>query len=191
MKKIILTLVLCCFGVAMFAQGAKFGITAGLNVSNITGDVSNTKYKAGFQAGVVADFGITNNFSIIPELLYSQKGYKIDGAGDLVGATTETLNYLVLPINAAYKIDAGYGSKVIVFAGPYLGYGISANNNLKFGSNASEIKPLDFGVNVGLGYQYEKIFFKLQYNLGLASMSNATNASIKNSNIGVTVGYMF
>ena len=210
MKKIFLSLVLCSFVGAMFAQGAKFGITAGLNTSTVnTNNTEGAKvgYKAGFQAGVVMDLGITPNFSVIPELNFSQKGAKISfDEGEKVDWNM-TLNYLTLPINLAYKFDLGMDQKFMIFAGPYLGYGLSTSNkmkgggieidpseygfDMKFGSTDEDLNPLDYGLNVGIGYQYTKIFFKLQYNLGLANLSRYEGDSMKNSNVAVTVGYMF
>jgi len=213
MKKIFLTLVLCSFAGAMFAQGIKFGVTAGLNASSLNvKDAAaaglDVGYKPGFQAGVVMDWGITPNFSVIPELNFSQKGAKMSMTVDVIKAdVTLTLNYLTLPINAAYKFDLGMDQKLMVFAGPYLGYGLSTSTkiksggvtidgetfgmNPKFGSNVDDIKPFDFGANIGVGYQYTNIFFKVQYNLGLVNMDREVGASEKNSNLAVTVGYMF
>ena len=213
MKKIIFTGILSILFVGIsFAQAPRIGVTAGLNVSNMTtksdGQSETNDFKAGFQVGVVADFAITENFSIIPELLFSQRGAKHEVKGDANNyeKSSMTLNYLQLPINAAYKFDVGMGSKLFIFAGPYLGYGLSGktkwedvfegkketgSENVKFGSKENDVKPFDFGVNAGVGYQYEKIFFKLQYNLGLANLSNASGSSAKNTNIGVSVGYFF
>ena len=96
--------------------------------------------------------------------------------------------------------------KLLVFAGPYLGYGLSVSGDaipviiggdvirmtkLKFGSGNDNLKPFDFGLNGGVGYQYTNIFFKVQYNFGLANMVRWENQSWENSNLGVTVGYMF
>ena len=104
-----------------FAQAPRIGITAGLNTSNLTaksgGQTESANYKAGFQAGIVADFAITENFSIIPELLFAQRGAKAksnDLAGSDLSGASMTLNYLQLPINAAYKFDVGMGSKVFI-----------------------------------------------------------------------------
>ena len=189
MKKIFFVGILSILSAGIsFAQQPKIGVTAGLNVSNITvsGGGTSNKFKAGFQAGVVADVDITDNFSIIPELLFGQRGCK-----SKVNDTSMTLNYLQLPINAAYKFDVGYGSQLLVFAGPYFVYGVSATN-AKFGSNAGELKPFDFGINAGVGYQFEKIFFKLQCNPGLVNLSNYNGgSSVKNMNIAVTAGYYF
>ena len=210
MKKIFLTgiLSLLMMGIS-FAQMPKIGITAGLNASSIiaTG-INNSKYKAGFQAGVVADFGITQNFSIVPELLFAQRGSKYEvNEPPPVGTVSTTLNYLQLPVNAAYKFDVGMGSKVFVFAGPYLGYGLSGSlksvngsSSIKYGSNGV-FKYFDFGIDIGVGYLYEKVFFKLQWNPGLININNPelmhvdnyneNNYSVKNMNIAATIGYYF
>ena len=212
MKKIFFTVILTILYVnAPFAQ-VKIGVTAGLNASNFLESGSGTTshdYKAGFQAGLVADFGISDNFSIVPELLYSQRGDKSklkitdkDGKKSFTLGSLN-LNYLQLPINAAYKINLGNSSKLMIFAGPYLGYGISGkikseaksgskkNNSdkIKFGSKEEEIKPFDFGVNAGIGYQFENVFFKLQYNPGFINLDNKKNHSLKNTNVAVSVGY--
>jgi len=187
MKKIFLTGILSILFVGFSFAQTKIGVTAGLNVSSYSGDVSDAvNFKAGFQAGLVMDLGISKSFSVIPELLFSQRGAKYKDIN-----ISETLNYLQIPINAAYKLDAGYGSNVIIFAGPYFGYGISGSDGVKFGSKPSELKPFDFGIDFGIGYEYEKIFFKLQCNPGFLNMSNVDNLSARNMNIAITVGYFF
>jgi hypothetical protein len=192
MKKVFLMMVIAVLGVVSAKAQVTFGVTAGLNTSSYTGDVNGAKYKAGFQIGVLADYAITENFSIIPELQFSQKGFKYKAElGDIFSlSATQTLNYLVLPINAAYKFDVAPDSKVLVFAGPYLGYGIGSKG-VEFGSGALEKKPFDIGANIGAGFQYTQFFAKLQYNLGLGNLSNVEKQSIHNSNVAFTVGYLF
>jgi len=186
MKKIFITgLMSILFAVISFAQMPKIGVTAGLNASNI--NRGGYKNKAGLQAGLVADFSVTENFSVIPELLFSQRGY----SNDLLAGVTSgiTLNYIQLPVNAAYKFGVGNGSKVLVFAGPYFGYGISATNEA-FGSD-NFYNRFDFGFNAGAGYEFEKIFFKLQVNPGLINISHSSLVKTKNINVAVSAGYFF
>ncbi|MCL1821946.1 MAG: PorT family protein [Prolixibacteraceae bacterium] len=206
MKKLLFVGILSILFVsASFAQ-VKIGLTAGFNTSRLLFEDENTDFKAGFQAGVVADLGITPNFSVIPELLFSQRGGKEEfEEGGTKETSTTTLNYLQLPVNCAYKFDVGAGSKFMIFAGPYIGYGLSGkakyaaeedgekfddSADIKFGSD-KDLKALDFGVNAGVGYQYEKIFFKLQFNQGLSNLSNESSYKMKNQNIAVSVGYFF
>ena len=201
MKKILLTFVLCGLVGVAFAQ-TNFGVTAGLNVSNETvkaGSLTLTPdWKAGFQAGVFMDYALTPQISLIPELLFTQRGMKMkEMFGEKIDASL-TLNYIQLPVNVAYKFDLGNEQCFFPFVGPYVGYAISGKDkmgneseNIKFGSGEEETKPLDFGLNLGIGYQFEKIIFKLQYNLGLADLSNVPNVTCKNTNVALTVGYMF
>ena len=207
MKKIFLTLILCGFAGAMFAQGINFGVTAGLNVSNATakqGSISVSEdWKAGFQAGVFMDYALSPNLSLIPELLFAQRGTKSKFEEEgLTLSDKTTLNYLQLPVNLAYKFDLGMNQKLFPFAGIYLGYGLSGtyksefngeseSTDIKFGSSEEEMKAFDYGVNFGVGYQFERIVFKVQYNLGLANLYNGDGASLKHKNVAVTVGYMF
>lgn len=171
-------------------------------------DAMSTDFKAGFQAGVVADLEITENFSIIPELLFGQRGSKLKLSEDGYPATASiTLNYLQLPVNFAYKFDVDMGSKLFIFTGPYLGYGLSGkiktksnveglnldvpDDDIKFGSGDDELKPIDFGINAGIGYQFERIFFNLQYNHDLSNLNNENSSKTKNMNVAVTAGYLF
>jgi len=209
MKKLFLSFVLCSFAGAIFAQGVRFGITAGLNVSNITRNHNGVMYylpsdwKAGFQGGFFVDYALSSNLSLIPEILITQKGYKsVLVYDDIHGsrlASTKTLNYLQLPINFAYKFDIYNGHKLFPFAGIYLSYGLSGtlkvdkySYNINFGSSDNDdVKALDYGVNFGIGYEFEHFILKVQYNHGLAYMIKNYNYSEKNKNFAVTVGYMF
>jgi len=141
------------------------------------------------------DLGLSSNLSLIPELLFAQRGAKID----VEGVTNSlTLNYFQIPINLAYKFDVSNGQKVFPFAGIYVGYGFSGTNKygtesakVTFGSGADDVLTGDYGVNFGVGYQFEHFIFKVQYNHGLNNISNDSNYNQKNKNVAVTVGYMF
>ena len=72
MKKTILILALSILYAGVSIAQVKFGLTAGLNGSNTTaayegGSKTTNDMKAGFQAGAVMDFGITDHLSFLPE----------------------------------------------------------------------------------------------------------------------------
>ncbi|GAP73410.1 porin family protein [Candidatus Symbiothrix dinenymphae] len=186
MKKIVFLSAIALVSVASVnAQELKFGVTAGLNLPSFSGDLGEGMVSTiGFQVGAVADVALTESFSIVPELLFTQKG-----AAPVMGDAI-TLGYLQLPINAMYKIAVNDNSKVLVFAGPYIGYGItSSDDGAEFGSDKT-LNPLDFGLNIGAGYQFGSIFAKAQYNIGLTNVANEGKDG-GNSNIAITVGYLF
>jgi hypothetical protein len=196
MKKTILILALSILYAGVSVAQVKFGVTAGLNGSNTTGSYdggskTTNDMKAGFQAGAVMDFGLTDHLSLLPELLFSQRGSK--GKNSYL-----TLNYLQLPLNIAYKFNVGNG-KLFVFCGMYFSYALSGKGksavgnsfDIHFGSAENEYKPFDFGINAGAGYQYQKLFAKLQFNPGFGDLSNTDNISFKNTNIAISFGYFF
>lgn len=113
MKKLFtLGLGLSLFAVAFTSQAqtssdVKFGIKAGGNLMmggkfELAGTEYTTKYVPGFQAGVFVEIPLSTKVSFMPEVLYSQKGAKLD----------ET----VAGINGVVKSKAGYIDVPILFA---------------------------------------------------------------------------
>ena len=210
MKKIILT-VMAIFAVgAAKAQEIKYGVKAGLNLSTLTGDVAyyDVKSKAGFHVGGFAEFKITDKFAVQPELLYSTQGGKISfSSSDDFSYTNDKrdikLGYLNLPVMAKYYIIPGLS----VEAGPQVGFLLSAKNEYQIYSSVSEdlsgsgeedikddSKSVDFGFNLGAGYEFtENIFVQARYNLGLSSINEDSDSDIdvKNGVLQLSFGYKF
>lgn len=211
MKRIFFSsMALILFVNAGFSQ-VRLGVTVGGNASNFTESgviaPSDRSYKLGFQAGIVSDIGVTSHLSVIPELLFSQRGSAyVSRFADTKSTVTTTLNYVQMPVNLALKLPMGGRTKLMIFAGGYAAYGLSGQMNfeakmngqtttdkedLVFGSKENEVNPLDYGVNVGLGAQFWKSFVKLQYNLGLNSLYNGTAVALHNTNIALSLGCFF
>jgi hypothetical protein len=136
MKKIfILALGLIAGTTAANAQDIKFGIKAGLNVSDIIkGDGNNnfdTKTKTGFNAGVTVDIPLIAGLAFTPEVLYSQKGYKQTYS---VGEFTQTTNFIDVPILASFKL----GSSFNIVAGPQVSFLLSTKNKFENGFGSVE-----------------------------------------------------
>jgi len=213
MKKVLVFLVLSLlFGSVSFAQ-VKVGVTAGLNASNFVEDgidesAFNTN-RYGFLGGLVFDLGITKSFSIIPELLYIQKGAGISAESNDGGSIKIMVNldYVQIPVNFAYKLNMGSSAKLLLFAGPYFGYAISGKNtveakingekqkeseDVKFGTEDDEMNPLDIGFNIGLGVQVGKGFFKFQVIPGLSNLNNDDSSyKLNNGGVAFSLGYFF
>ncbi|MDY0090170.1 MAG: porin family protein [Flavobacteriaceae bacterium] len=207
MKKIILSiLAVVAFGTAN-AQDIKFGAKAGLNISNLTGDTEDTKSKIGFHLGGVIEIKITDKFSVQPELLFSTQGAKYEESESFGGEsykyeTTMKLNYLNIPIMAKYYVAENFS----ILAGPQVGFLMSAKadweETYSFGgtteSDSGEedvkdfYKGIDFGLNLGLGYDFtENIFVEARYNLGLSNIADVDNYKEKNSVFQISLGYRF
>jgi hypothetical protein len=224
MNKLLLTFSLVLLTTFSFAQTFDFGIKAGVNLStaSVSGpppvsiyDHPDHQYKTGFQAGVTADIGF-QHFSIQPGLFFITKGEKFrEDLAFLIGgqpnSTYETVstnfNYLELPVNLLYKLQAAPAVRIYAGGGPYLGYGLSGKTtvhvrgdethdsqaNAPFGSeNTSEYKSLDYGANFIAGVALKKHFtVDLNYSLGLRNIAWTPGNGLKNRTLGLSVGYLF
>ena len=182
-----------------------FGVRAGFNLTNLYGDGESGDFKPGFQVGVVGDYAFTDAFSFQPGLLFATQGSKGD-LGDFddievgSGSMSWNLNYIQIPLNFQYKADLG-SAKLLLQAGPYLGYGISSKIKVKtggisvsmdgpkFGSGDENLKPFDLGIGLGAGLQFGNLQVGAGYNLGLTSMDPV--GAMKNNGIAVTLTYFF
>ena len=175
MKKIILTVAaVFAFGFAnaQDGDGAKFGIKAGLNMSNFTGDVESDGATS-FYVGGLVDLAISENFHIQPELLYSMEG-----------ADEASISYLRIPVMAKYYVMEGLNLQ----AGPSLAFKVAAEDD--FVDEAT--KSMDLGLGIGAAYELPMgLFFDLRYNLGLMDISEVDGAEIKNTNFQIGLGYRF
>ncbi|HEY4788374.1 MAG TPA: porin family protein [Bacteroidales bacterium] len=199
MKKLSLIALVVLFAISASAQ-VQFGIKAGLNIANQKASSSGMSFSpkslVGFHVGAIADFAVGEKFAIQPGLLFSQKGCKADVDGTTY---TDTYNYLDIPINAVYKIDAG-GVKVLLNAGPSISFALSAkekgggiSENL-LGSEDGQAKSLDFGFGIGGGLQFGSVVASLNYNFGLANIMHVpsgSDATLKNNVFSISLAYMF
>lgn len=202
----------------------RFAPEVGLNLYNMNikfaDEKIDTKIKPAFKVGGVVDLGITKKLSIQPGVFFSMKGTKQTDEGNVPGGTYETelkttSNNIEIPVNVVYHFGEGIGDGLFVQAGPYLGYAfggkikgetvtkignttttVERDDDLEIGDDAVEddLKPLDFGLNIGVGYQLPMgLFARAQYGLGLANLQPGGDSknSAKNWGIGISVGYFF
>lgn len=178
MKKIVLSaLAIFAFGFAnaQDSEGMKFGVKAGLNMSNITGDY-DADGKTGFFVGGLVDFAVGENFHVQPELQYSSEG-----------ADDADISYLRIPIMAKYYVMEGLNLQ----AGPSIAFKVGADEGLD-----ENTKSLDFGLGIGAGYELPMgVMFDVRYTLGLSDISDgdAADAGIeaKTTMFQIGVGYRF
>lgn len=187
-------------GMNMNAQNEKisFGIKAGLNLSNFGGDVEDMDAKIGFNAGVTLDYAITGNLFLLTGLDFTTKGCKY--SEDDYKETVNSM-FLQLPIHAAYKFEITDQSRLVVNAGPYIAYGIGGKvkyeedgESEKFDFFGSEedggMKRFDFGLGLGVGFEYDKFKVGIGYDFGLANIGR-DDVDVKTRNGYLTVGYRF
>lgn len=189
MKKVILSLgLLAGISTAVHAQGITYGVKAGASLTSLTGDnITGIKSKIGFLGGGFVNFGLSDLISIQPEVLYSQKGCGYDANSNY----KTKFNYIDVPV--LVKVNAG---GLFFEGGPQVGFLAAAkttdgNTTVDV---SDQLKGVDFGYVVGLGYQLESgPMLGLRYNGGISDLNKTTTANDKqrNSAFQLYVGYAF
>jgi len=136
MKKILILAIGLFVATAASAQDRiKFGVKAGVNLSDIIkGDGNNnfdTKVKTGFNAGVTVEIPLIAGLAFTPEVLYSQKGYKLTSS---IGEFRQTTSFIDVPILASFRL----GSSFNIVAGPQVSFLLSTKNKFINGYGSVE-----------------------------------------------------
>lgn len=131
--------------VVTHAQETKFGVKAGVDFASIKVKVLGTTVtgsETGFFLGGFANLGLSDTFSVQPELLY---------------VAIQDSNFLSVPILARYEIAKGFG----LMGGPSLNYFTDAEED-----------QLKFNVDLGANYEItEQIDVNAKYSLGFGDVS--------------------
>ena len=210
-KFLALSAVLALMAGAASAQSkTTFGVRAGVNFTNLNGEIGGSdldlKMKAGFHVGVNAEIPLADEFFIQPGVLFSTKGAKADeGDGKI------NISYAEVPVNFLYKPEVGTG-RLLLGVGPYLGIAVGGkfkgdgdDVDIEFTNDVENedeylysMKRLDFGGNLLFGYEFSNKFsVQLNAQLGMANLSpkfqgeKLDDTKMKNTAFGVSVGYRF
>ena len=182
MKKIILAaLLFIAASTTSEAQLVKFGVKAGVNFANQTGDAPGIDREGitSYHAGLVAEIKLLDRFAIQPELLYSTQGATYKNA---VTEFKNELGYLSIPVMAKFYLTDSFSLEV----GPQASFLLSEKDNVDF----EDAETFEFGVNAGLGFKLTENFF-IQGRYGLGLTEAAKDADVKNSTVQLSVGFLF
>jgi hypothetical protein len=170
---------------------SRFGIIAGLNRANFGGeDAEGSETRTGLLLGATLTLPLAPAVSFQPELLFSQKGARIDEAGD---EGEITMNYVELPL--LFRADFPVQGKVrpFVYAGPALSYQATCDIKITSGALAAsftceefaeqvigdpslEFEKFDYGILFGGGIGFDlggqALSIGARYNYGLRRISS-------------------
>jgi hypothetical protein len=207
MKRLLLLLVVSLFFIGIKAQEARFGLSAGMNISS----PSDLNSKTGFHAGVKGEYSFSDNLYVGSGLMLTSKGWKSDTYYDASTKQSTTWKatpyYIEMPIHLGYKTAVGENIKLFGEAGPYFDLGVfgkssytvekdnkmttSKTNNL-FKDNQQERFDCGLGASIGVEF-YQHYQLSLGYDWGLKKIykKNASNLDSKNRVFEVSLAYMF
>ena len=181
MKKIIFLFAALAGGLTAQAQGIDFGIKAGANFSNFSGDV-DTDGITSFHAGAVLELNIVPMFSVQAEGMFSSQGatYK-DTAFEI--AQDINLDYISVPVLAKVYI---LPEVLSVQAGPQFSFLVND------AEEAFESKSFDLAAAGGVEVKIiAGLFAQARYTIGLNNVSDTDMIDVKNNVFQLSVGYFF
>lgn len=198
MKKVLLLLLLLGVWSLAFAQLIPVGIKGGLNMATITGkDASGAITYPGVVLGCYCTIGLLPSVAIQPEILYSQKGWKVSDFFGVPGIGKFRIDYVEVPLLA--KLSFGEIVRPYILIGPYFSNRIrttwesTSKGNDFYGSLDNYVKRYDRGIILGAGIPTPiKLFFEVRYSRSFYTISEemlGETPDWKNSTISVLVGF--
>jgi hypothetical protein len=194
------------------AQDITIGIKGGIIITDLAvddpTDPSDLDTRTSFAVGPFLELGISDVFSIQPEVLYTQKGAKDTEDGvDL----TIKLNYIEVPVLLKARLSpAGSAVRPSVYAGPVVAFeskcevegsdgGVSVTLDCVDEDGLGlETKSVDFGVALGAGISIPAgsviVVGDARYTLGLSDINDTAGleeVEIKNRTWSVFLGVGF
>jgi outer membrane protein W len=156
---------------ALISSSALAGqITLGAKVGMILSNITQTPeeweqhklYKGGFIGGIYMNYAFNENFSIQPELLYTQKGVKDNLYDGIITVDlTAHFDYIELPVLLKYTYPWKENFRPFIYAGPSFSYTLNSDlevSALLFSAEvdfSSLTHVTDFGLVAGGGFDYE------------------------------------
>ena len=153
MKKV-LVLLFAAVALSLPAQAqVKFGLKAGLNLTNISLSESvsaNLKSKEGFHVGPTVKIGLpVTGLSLDASALYDQRSAKVDANGSSETIKSQSLQ---VPINVRYGVGLGSVANLFAFAGPQFGFNLGDKNKKILNEAANwTLRSSNVSANVGIG----------------------------------------
>lgn len=203
------------------AAGVRFGLRAGLNVADISGDAVQgllgaadftqgavtRALRPGFHVGLYATLPISAGFAIEPGLSYSEKGTVLRGTVPVPALEflntkltgTARLAYLDVPVLAKVFLTNGF----YLFAGPQASFLLSGKARAEAGALGftaykqdfdlkSQLRSVDFAAVGGLGYQFGNgLGLSAGYDYGLTSLDAGHRFDAQNRVIKASVNFSF
>ncbi|MBO9571688.1 MAG: OmpA family protein [Chitinophagaceae bacterium] len=224
MNRIFTLLALMCIVSSTSWSQMRIGVAGGPQSASVKQDPEAPGFgpKSGLHLGLVGDIPLTTakfgtGWHFQPGLMYSGKGRDFYSRIDSLTATlTDTLsishtlsvNYIEMPFYLTYKFPIGKKARLIVGAGPYLGFFFNGkqafetklyqgdesvfNNEeikLEAGKEPGKVKTFDAGFNAKAGIEIGNFYLAGFMSRGLSNFyTSSIDATYKHKVAGATIG---
>lgn len=189
-KNILFILIVLLFNQAYSQKN--IGVFTGINYSYFTTEFGKGFYAEksfGLQFGVLYELEIMEKINFRPKLFFSQQGDRTKTT-QYTNFTIDQVDYKLSYLNAS--LDIKFWDKIYLITGPQIGVLINQKHeSLYLGKIKSNI---DFGINLGVGFKVNNLFFELGLYQGLTKLLeydniNRPKTNVINGHAKLTVGY--
>ncbi len=175
MKKIFtLVVLLSAMMMTVQAQSVKFGFKGGLDVQKIklNSDVFSSENKLGWFIGPTLQVGLpVGGLGVDISGFYNQKSTTVNGE-------SIKQKYVLVPVNARYKLGLGDAAGIYVAAGPQFAFNVGSDNfswSVAGVQNTFQLKKSAFSINLGAGIYLTRHFeLGFNYNISVSSTADAS-----------------
>jgi len=169
------------------------------NFDGFAGSGGDVKFRTGLQLGVVGKLGITERWSIQPELTFMQKGVKVE-TGPM--ESNFKTSYIGIPVLAKYSLLAIGFAKIHLTGGVYTsirtgGEVVTKDPGSTFTQSLdnSGWRRQDYGMAIGGGAELPKKYgiwvLDFRYDYSFTDMHKTDNVRNSNRTIGVSIIYLY
>ena len=175
------------------ADARRFGIKAGVNVTDLNVENVESVGALGYQAGISWQFDLPLGFAIQPDILYHVKATKFDQIESQLG-----FGYVEVPVNIQWGLRLA-DRKVRIFAqaSPFVGYAVAQTGDFdsvfdqmgvdkelldKVGVNTdgigewANVNRFSDGAGLGAGVQFGFLQLTAQYNWNFGNLLDLKDA---------------
>lgn len=152
------------FGISLGINGADYKLIPAPNVVRHDSMYDfKTKVGPGFNLGIIGNLQVHKYFDIrfIPSLAFSERSIEYR----MTDGTTQKKNvsaiYVDLPLEFRYKSKPIKDFRMFVMAGVRYQYDLNSNSKARKSQDLVKMKPHDFQIEYGFGFQYYFPYFIL------------------------------
>ena len=199
-------------GFSLDEENIYWGVRFGMTAASLSGDLDASS-KVGMTLAGIVGLRPSDNTPVFIEsgLYYTERGgkngtYDVEKRAPKGSVTRVGYNLLEIPLTIKYGLKVSDEIAVLPFFGPYFSYAISGKTKqTELGKTESEsvgtfdekkachggLNRASMGLKLGVGAEYNKIYFELGYQFGITNIAKEENFSGRSNaffaNIGVNL----
>ena len=174
------------------ADARRFGIKAGVNVTDLDVENVETVGALGYQAGLSWQFDLPLGFAIQPDILYHVNATKLDSVSEQL-----SFGYVKVPVNIQWGLRLA-DRKIRVFgqASPFVSYAVTMKGTTDDIPTWDDMNRFSYGAGLGGGIQLGFLQLTAEYNWAFGnSLKDKTTDELFNkgnfSGYTVSLAFMF